>query len=123
MSRLSFLAEEKVVVDNSQKEEPVRVVMSSQADDSDMIDDEDATVEVRMFLLHCIVNLMKFSRKLNVYERHLLILAQTFRKMPHPFFMCTHRPGTAHTYRCFQHIGSIRDFNFRRSPGISSIEK
>ena len=73
-------------MDNSQEEEPVRVVMSSQADDSDMIDDEDATVEVRMFLLYCIVNLMKFSRKLNVYEMHLVILAQTFRKMPHPFF-------------------------------------
>ena len=54
-------------MDNSQKEEPVRVVMSSQADETDMIDDEDATVEVRMFLLHSIVNVIKFSRKLKVY--------------------------------------------------------
>ena len=47
-------------MDNSQKEEPVRVVMSSQADETDMIDDEDATVEVRILLLDCIVKVIKF---------------------------------------------------------------
>lgn len=33
-------------MDDAHKEEPVRVVMSSQADDADMMDEEDATVEV-----------------------------------------------------------------------------
>ena len=53
-------------MDNSQKEEPVRVVMSSQADETDMIDDEDATVEVRMCSLHVIVDVLKYFRKLHL---------------------------------------------------------